>query len=186
MEKQKIILVAALFIFMIGSACFATDMLGGVIQNQTAELADKISDLPVEDIQLTAESVLQTPFEEALETQVAFGDLSAEQVQETVNAAIGMDLDEIKEKFYVPESAIYITSMGEMVNYQIMQPMVEVLDAFQIQFAREGLHFESELSEITELTSTLVYTGHSNGKTMIVQFVALNEGQTNVTIYYEE
>ena len=186
MEKRKFILAAALLVFVMSSACFATDLLGGVLENQADELSESLTTaLPEESLQ-TIESEFDQAMQELEETQVAFADLSAEQVQETVNAALGMDLDEIREKFPIPDNAIYITAMGEMVNFQMMQPVAEVIDYYQIQLSREGLHYEETLSYSSGLTTLIVYSGHSSGKLMSIQLVGLNDGQTSVTIQFED
>ena len=186
MEKKKLILAAALLVFVISSACFATDLLGGVFGNQVDEISKTLDNTLSEETILTLDSELDESLQEVEETQVAFADLTAEQVQETVNAALGMDLDEIKEKFPIPENALYITAMGEMVNFQMMQPADEVMDYYQIQLARDGLHYEEDQSYATGISTLLVYSGHSSGKLMSIQLVALNDGQTSVTIQFED
>ena len=186
MEKRKYILAAALLVFVMSSACFATDLLGGAIENQADQLSENLNTVIPEESIETLNSELDQALAESEETQVAFADLSAEQVQETVNAALGMDLDEIREKFPVPDNAIYITGMGEMVNFQMMQPVDEVVDYYQILLSREGLHYEESQSYSSELTTLLVYSGHSTGKRMSIQLVGLNDGQTSVTIQFDD
>lgn len=186
MEKRKMILAAALIFFIMGSACFATDLFSRAIEIQNDGMPANHQETLSDEAKMTLESDLDQSLAEVEETQVAFADLSVEEVQETVNAALGMDIDEIKAKFLIPDSAIYITGIEDMVNFQMMQPMAEVLDYYQMQFAREGLILEEDLSGTTAITTTLVYSGHENGKIMVVDLVALNEGQTSVTIQFED
>ena len=186
MEKKKFMLAAALLVFVMSSACFATDLLGGVIGNQADELFDNLDAVITEESIQTLDSELDQALLESEETQVAFADLSVEQVQETVNAALGMDLDEIREKFPIPDNAIYITAMGDLVNFQMMQPVAEVTDYYQILLSREGLHYEESQSYSSGLTTLMVYSGHSSGKLLSIQMGGLNDGQTSVTIQFEE
>jgi hypothetical protein len=186
MERKKMIFAAALIIFVMSSACFVTDLFSGATDAQNGGILANNSETISEDAKQTLESELERSLEESEETQVAFADLSVEQVQETVNAALGVDIEELKEEFLIPDNAIYIIGMEDMVNFQLMQPMSEVLDYYQIQFAREGLNLEEEHSGATAITTTLVYSGHTNGKMMVIELVALNEKQTSVNIQFED
>ncbi|MBI9049781.1 MAG: hypothetical protein JEZ00_10200 [Anaerolineaceae bacterium] len=178
MDKKKVILLFMSFILIFGSACFATEFASEFVEEQADQLTEKVEGTLVE--------FADTGLEDLKETQAAFGDLEIEAVQETVSASLGMDIDEIREKYIIPEDAIYITQLGDMVNFQMMRPMEDVMDYYQISFAREGLKVLDDKTIITDMTASFVYTGHSSGKLMVIQLVALNQGQTNVSIQYKD
>jgi hypothetical protein len=118
-------------------------------------------------------------------SQEAFSALSSEDIQATVNSAVGMDEDAVRKEYVLPEEAINITQLGEMVNFQVQQPMGEVIDFYRSELINQGLKERAITTSITEMTASLVFTGHPSGKLLVVQMVALNEGLTNISIRFE-
>jgi len=185
MKSKKVILFLMALGMILISACFASDLVSKTVQEKTGEITDKLSDEALEGLELTVESATGLSLEGLDLTQVAFGELNAEDIQATVNSAIGMDEEAIRAEFFLPEEAINITKLGDMVNFQVAQPMLEVVDFYQVELPKLGYQEREITTAITDITASIVYTGHESGKLLVVQMVALNDGLTNISIRLE-
>lgn len=185
MNKKRIAGLLMIAVMIFGSACFATDLVGNAVKDKAGELGDQLTTDAVQNLQATVESAAGISVEDVQLTSQAFANLSPEDLQATVNSAIGMDEEYVREAYYLPDDAMYITQLGDMINFQILWPMQDVIDYYRTKLASEGMTEREINTSITDITGNLVFTGHESGKLFIVQTVALNDQQTNVSIRLE-
>lgn len=183
--RKKVLGGLMILILMAASGCMASDKIGNGADEKTAEFSGTFSEEDLQNLQATIEGAEGISVEELAVTQQAFTDLSPEDIQATVNSATGMDEETVRADYYIPDAAIYITQLGEMVNFQIMWPMADVIDYYRAKLEKEGLSEKESNTSITEITGNLVFSGHENGKLLVVQTVALSDAQTNVSIRFE-
>lgn len=185
MNSRKNFILFVAFVMIFSSACFATSFVAEKVEDKAGELTEKISTEVLGQVELTIESVTGASIEDLQLTQEAFSELSSEDIQATVNSAVGMDEEAVREEYILPEEAINITQLGEMVNFQVQQPMSEVIGFYRSELISQGLEENAITTSITEMTANLVFTGHPSEKLLVVQMVALNEGLTNISIRFE-
>jgi hypothetical protein len=185
MNSRRIVVLFVVLVMIFSSACFATNFIGQKVEDKAGELTEKLSTEVLGNVELTVESVTGASLEDLQLTQEAFSALSSDDIQATVNSAVGMDEEAVRAEYVLPEEAINITQLGEMVNFQVKQPMGEVVDFYRSELITQGLEEKAINTSITEMTANLVFTGHPSGKLMVVQMVALNAGLTNVSIRFE-
>ncbi len=185
MNSRKLFILLVLFVMIFSSACFVTNLVAEKVEDKAGELTEKLSTEVLGNLELTVENATGASLEDLQQTQEAFSALSSEDIQATVNSAVGMDEDAVRKEYVLPEEAINITQLGEMVNFQVQQPMGEVIDFYRSELINQGLKERAITTSITEMTASLVFTGHPSGKLLVVQMVALNEGLTNISIRFE-
>ncbi len=185
MNSRKMFFLFVLLVMIFSSACFATNFIGQKVEDKAGELTEKLSTEVLGGLELTVENATGASLEDLQLTQEAFAELSSEDIQATVNSAVGMDEEAIRMEYVLPEEAINITKLAEMVNFQVQKPMGEVIDFYRNELTNQGLQEKTINTSITDMTANLVFTGHRSGKLLVIQMVALNEGLTNISIRLE-
>lgn len=113
-----------------------------------------------------------------------------ENVQNTVSENEGDPSNQgsiaVDTPFPVTDDAKNIISTEDSVNFQTGMSLDETVEHYRQVFKDLGLSEDSILTSITDSAYSMVFRGSSNGKSVVIQGVDLGDGNTNISIRYED
>jgi hypothetical protein len=88
-------------------------------------------------------------------------------------------------EFPVPDDAQNCIEAGGTLNFQTAMSLNDTLKFYEDRLTGQGLTERQLLHVVSDTTFSIVYDGHSSGKSVVVQAVDLGNGNTNVNIRLE-
>jgi hypothetical protein len=90
-------------------------------------------------------------------------------------------------EFPLPENFSQLTDTGSgTVNFQTNLGIEETISFYRQTFSDIGYMERTINTAITETTFSIVFDGHDSGQAIIIQGVDLGDGNTNISIRFED
>lgn len=92
----------------------------------------------------------------------------------------------VQSEFPLPEDASNLMVLGEAgTNFQTGMNVTEAIDFYRNAFGEQGLKERPILTVISDTMFSMVFDGHSSGKSVVIQGVDLGGGSLNINIRLE-
>lgn len=92
----------------------------------------------------------------------------------------------VQSEFPLPEDASNLMELGEAgINFQTGLSLEAAIEFYRDAFGRQGLKERPILTVISDGVFSMVFDGHSSGKSVVIQGVDLGAGSLNINIRLE-
>ncbi len=88
--------------------------------------------------------------------------------------------------FPLPDDVQNFSGSGDEINFATSLTLEEAISFYRQAFEQMSLTERASLTSITESTFSLVFDGHENGQSIVIQGVDLGNGTTNINIRFED
>jgi hypothetical protein len=92
----------------------------------------------------------------------------------------------VQSEFPLPEDASSLMELGEAgINFQTGMNVQEAMNFYRDAFGKQGLKERDLLTVVSDGVFSMVFDGHSSGKSVVIQGVDLGSGTLNINIRLE-
>jgi len=147
-----------------------------VVNDVIAEIEDQVSE---------AEGIVESEIKDAIE-QVEEAEISIpEQPPEISSDSSTTDLDTV---FPLPNDVQNFMGQGgeSQVNFQTSLSLEDAIEFYRQAFSDDNLYERDITTTITDEAFSMVFDGHGSGQAIVIQGVALGDGNTNINIRFED
>ncbi len=93
----------------------------------------------------------------------------------------------VESEFPLPEDASNLNNLGEAgVNFQTGLSVADAMEFYRQAFGEQGLKERDLLTVVSDGVFSMVFDGHSSGKSVVIQGVDLGGGTLNINIRLED
>jgi hypothetical protein len=103
------------------------------------------------------------------------------------SGSITLKPDESVTEFPLPQNFSQLTDIGDgAVNFQANLSMEDTISFYRQAFSDLGYMERTINTAITETTFSMIFDGHDSGQAIVIQGVDLGNGNTNISIRFED